>query len=350
MRSSAGAAGAVGCQARTNGSEYLAPSRTCGPRSPADALVISTPEYAGALPGALKNRLEWTVGDGGAYGEPVAWLNVAGPAAPPAPPTRTRRSPRSSATSAPTSSPPPGPVSPSCAPTSARTDSSATVAFATRSAPRRRPRGARRRPGPGVAAGRATERPHRGRAVDQRTAAEFAAEWERNWNAHDLDALLAHFAEDVVFTSPVAAQLLPDGDGVIRGREALRAYWSYALGLLPDLHFTVEDVYSGLTRSPSPTATTPATASASCCASTARSSWPPRHLPVRRRRGGQRAAARRGRPSDVRHHGHTIRARRRSRADCRAQQPPSDCNSPLPREIAELGVERAGTLRGVLPA
>ena len=50
----------------------------------------------------------------------------------------------------------------------------------------------------------------------------------------------------MVFTSPVAAQILPAGDGVIRGRDALRAYWSYALGMLPDLHFTVEDVYSGL--------------------------------------------------------------------------------------------------------
>ena len=44
----------------------------------------------------------------------------------------------------------------------------------------------------------------------------------------------------------MAAQLLPDGDGVIRGREALRAYWSHGLRLLPDLHFTVAGVYGGL--------------------------------------------------------------------------------------------------------
>lgn len=48
----------------------------------ADALLICTPEYAGALPGALKNLLEWTVGDAGTYGKPVAWINAAGPAAP----------------------------------------------------------------------------------------------------------------------------------------------------------------------------------------------------------------------------------------------------------------------------
>lgn len=48
----------------------------------ADAILICTPEYAGALPGALKNLLEWTIGDGGTYGKPVAWINVSGPAAP----------------------------------------------------------------------------------------------------------------------------------------------------------------------------------------------------------------------------------------------------------------------------
>jgi chromate reductase, NAD(P)H dehydrogenase (quinone) len=48
----------------------------------ADAILICTPEYAGALPGALKNLLEWTVGDAGTYRKPVAWINAAGPAAP----------------------------------------------------------------------------------------------------------------------------------------------------------------------------------------------------------------------------------------------------------------------------
>jgi len=50
--------------------------------SAADAVLICTPEYAGALPAALKNLLEWTIGDAGTYRTPVAWINAAGPAAP----------------------------------------------------------------------------------------------------------------------------------------------------------------------------------------------------------------------------------------------------------------------------
>jgi chromate reductase len=45
----------------------------------ADAVVFSTPEYAGGLPGSLKNLLDWTVGGGQLYGKPVAWLDVANP-------------------------------------------------------------------------------------------------------------------------------------------------------------------------------------------------------------------------------------------------------------------------------
>ena len=48
----------------------------------ADAVLICTPEYAGALPAAIKNLLEWTIGDAGTYDKPVGWINAAGPAAP----------------------------------------------------------------------------------------------------------------------------------------------------------------------------------------------------------------------------------------------------------------------------
>ena len=74
----------------------------------------------------------------------------------------------------------------------------------------------------------------------------FAQHWLEAWNAHDLETLLGHFADQVVFTSPVAAQLLTGSDGVIRGKEALRAYWTEGLRRIPDLHFDLVGVYAGV--------------------------------------------------------------------------------------------------------
>jgi ketosteroid isomerase-like protein len=82
--------------------------------------------------------------------------------------------------------------------------------------------------------------------VDLEAAQKFAASWEQAWNAHDLDAMLAHFAQDVVFSSPVAVRIVPRSDGVLHGREALRAYWAEGLRLIPDLHFVVLDVFAGI--------------------------------------------------------------------------------------------------------
>jgi hypothetical protein len=73
----------------------------------------------------------------------------------------------------------------------------------------------------------------------------FADAWVRGWNAHDVDAVLAHFHDDVVFTSPVAARVLPDSGGVVRGKQALGHYWMTALAGMPDLHFEVVGVYGG---------------------------------------------------------------------------------------------------------
>jgi ketosteroid isomerase-like protein len=77
-------------------------------------------------------------------------------------------------------------------------------------------------------------------------AERFAAEWAEAWNSHDLERILAHYTEDVVFRSPKIVELLGDPSGEARGKEALRAYWATGLKLLPDLHFTVEEVRAGV--------------------------------------------------------------------------------------------------------
>lgn len=71
----------------------------------------------------------------------------------------------------------------------------------------------------------------------------FAEAWESGWNAHDLDRILSHYSDDIVFRSQKAERLV--GSGVLNGKPALADYWAKALAGQPDLAFSVEDVYAG---------------------------------------------------------------------------------------------------------
>jgi hypothetical protein len=74
----------------------------------------------------------------------------------------------------------------------------------------------------------------------------FADRWIQSWNARDVEAVLEHFADCVTFTSPTAARLIPASGGLIRGKEALRGYWSHALSRNPDLRFELLGTYVGV--------------------------------------------------------------------------------------------------------
>ena len=82
--------------------------------------------------------------------------------------------------------------------------------------------------------------------MDRDWAQSFVDEWVRAWNDHDVERVLEHFHDDAVFTSPIAALLVEGSGGVIRGRAALRHYWSEGLRRIPDLHFEVVGVYVGV--------------------------------------------------------------------------------------------------------
>ena len=75
------------------------------------------------------------------------------------------------------------------------------------------------------------------------TLAALGRTWVEAWNARDLERVLALYAEDAVMTSDRIPAMGFDASGTVRGKDSLRAYWGKALGLIPNLHFTVIDVF-----------------------------------------------------------------------------------------------------------
>jgi hypothetical protein len=82
--------------------------------------------------------------------------------------------------------------------------------------------------------------------LDEAWVRNFAEEWVGAWNAHDLDAILSHYAADVQLTSPAAARILNDPSGTVRGADALRVYFARGLQAYPNLEFQLVDVLWGL--------------------------------------------------------------------------------------------------------
>jgi hypothetical protein len=82
--------------------------------------------------------------------------------------------------------------------------------------------------------------------MTQDQAYELAEDWVKAWNAHDLNQIMVHYAEDVVLISPVAAKLLNGSSGTVIGKAALRSYFQKGLEVYPDLQFELLDVLWGL--------------------------------------------------------------------------------------------------------
>lgn len=78
-----------------------------------------------------------------------------------------------------------------------------------------------------------------GTLIDSHASAErFVSEWAANWNRLDIDAVVAHLADDSSMRSPFATELT--GSALVQGRDAIRGYWHKAYGALAAPNLQVE--------------------------------------------------------------------------------------------------------------
>ena len=73
--------------------------------------------------------------------------------------------------------------------------------------------------------------------------ANLGKQWIDAWNSRDLERILALYSDEAEMTSDKIPLLGFDPSGTLHGKDGLRAYWRKGLDLLPDLHFTLIDVY-----------------------------------------------------------------------------------------------------------
>lgn len=68
---------------------------------------------------------------------------------------------------------------------------------------------------------------------------EIARRWFEAFNAHDLEKLLSLYDEEAQHYSPKLKIRLPETNGLIKGKTALRSWWQDAFDRLPSLRYEV---------------------------------------------------------------------------------------------------------------
>lgn len=81
--------------------------------------------------------------------------------------------------------------------------------------------------------------------INSEFAQTFAREWVKGWNDHDLEAILAHYDDAIIFHSPRIRAVTGKDTDIVSGKEELRAYWGKALTMLRDLFFETDQVLVG---------------------------------------------------------------------------------------------------------
>jgi ketosteroid isomerase-like protein len=65
----------------------------------------------------------------------------------------------------------------------------------------------------------------------------IAHKWFDAFNAHDLETILSLYHDDAQHYSPKLKQRQPETHGMVRGKEALAAWWQDAFDRLPTLQY-----------------------------------------------------------------------------------------------------------------
>ena len=82
--------------------------------------------------------------------------------------------------------------------------------------------------------------------IDRDWAEAFAREWVNAWNAHDLERIFSLYSDDFEMASPLIVERMSVLSGRLKGKAAVRPYWSQGLASMPNLRFELHGVMVGV--------------------------------------------------------------------------------------------------------
>ena len=71
-------------------------------------------------------------------------------------------------------------------------------------------------------------------------------DWMDAWNKKDIDSIMKHYVDDIVFYSPTVVKRWEISEGKIQGKAKLKEHFLKAFELFPDLHFEFISLLYGI--------------------------------------------------------------------------------------------------------
>ena len=82
--------------------------------------------------------------------------------------------------------------------------------------------------------------------ITKQFAKSFADKWVHAWNNKDIEAIMNHYVDDVVFSSPFILKAQMNVTGTIYGKAELKTYFERAISKNSDLHFDLKHIMVGI--------------------------------------------------------------------------------------------------------
>ena len=73
-----------------------------------------------------------------------------------------------------------------------------------------------------------------------------AESWIDSWNSRDMENVMSHYADDVMFYSPAVIKRWAIEEGKLAGKKALEKHFRKGLEEMPGLHFEFHSILYGI--------------------------------------------------------------------------------------------------------
>jgi ketosteroid isomerase-like protein len=81
--------------------------------------------------------------------------------------------------------------------------------------------------------------------ITKQFAKSFADKWVNAWNNRDIEGIMDHYIDSVVFSSPFILKAQINDKGTIHGKSELKKYFEKALENNSDLYFDLKHIMVG---------------------------------------------------------------------------------------------------------